>query len=143
MSSETLKEKWKQIDITKEDVLNVLTIANTLLKEAKKDSSKCDYLGSHKSNREFRRINNLNTKCIYELASKTDLYDFCHFEKDSKKPDEKLYCFKLKLFLSNDIGEDVLYKFKLRKQENGTQTFVMSFHYPDENKEPWVHLWKM
>lgn len=142
MRSEILKENWKQTDISKEEVIKVLEISNDLLIKAQSDDTKADYLGAHKANREFRRINNLNKKQIYEIASKTKVHDFCHYEKDSRNLNERLYCFKLSLALSSDVLEDVLYKFKLRKKEDGSQTFVMSFHYPDLDKDPWIHLWK-
>ncbi|MBU5335469.1 hypothetical protein [Intestinibacter bartlettii] len=133
-------QNWKQTDVSQEEIVEILELANSLLREAQTDNEKVDYLGSHRANSEFRRMNNLREEDIYRLASTADLYDFCHYERDSRRQNEKLYCFKLSLLLSSDVEEDVLYKFKIR-QENGEQVFVMSFHYPDENKEPWVHLW--
>lgn len=104
------------------------------------DIPKVDYLLAHKDNRLFLNKNNLKKDDVLKIIlNEVGTKNFCHAEEDSQKKGT-LYCFNLNLkkYKIHDC-EEVLFKFKIREEKYG-QVFVMSFHYPNKNKEPWTHL---
>lgn len=114
------------------------------------DDNNFEFNSSHKANTEFRVENDFSNDDLLYIFKQVTVSDFCHIEIDTKYPDERLYCFKL-YFKYADVSEDdilsviaeeeILVKFKFREHA-GKKLFIMTIHYPDENKEPWTWIWK-
>jgi hypothetical protein len=140
-------KNWKGKDIEKEEVDNALKKATYLIeKRLNSDCNAVDYLAAHKANKEFKNENGLTNEQILDISleisrNEDTLYRFCHKELDSHDSTWSMYCFKLQLELSEDIPEEVLFKFRFRTTKDGEQIFIMSLHYPDMSKEPWEYIW--
>lgn len=138
-----MNSNWKNKKVTKEEIKSALKTSESLINKRLSTGYECesvDYRGSHPKNKEFRRYMGLDEDGILELALTAKYIDFCHKEHNSKGT-EDLYCFKLNVYLEEDITEEVLYKFLIRTRKSGEQVFVMSFHFPDKTKESWEYLW--
>lgn len=143
------KKTWKTKEVKKEEVIDALEKSEVLINRRLLEGDSClavDYLSAHKANREFKVRNGLRNKDVLKLVldickDEDTLYRFCHKEIDRLDEHNMMYCFKLTLLLSENRPEEVLFKFKFRQSSTGEQVFIMSFHYPDPNLEPWEVLW--
>ncbi|GEM_PF-3425730 len=146
---------YKRFNILEPDVEELIRKANVLINkeirsiELQKSNPSIklgkyvDRLLSHNKNREFYNKTNISAKEVLELASLITTKHFCHYEIDSARRNEKMYCFKLPSNINGeDFESDILVKFKFRPKEDVPgQLFLMSFHFPDSNKEPWKYLY--
>lgn len=119
----------KYTNHTKDEIIEFITKAKKLIKEGKKD-----YLICSSKNRAFQ--NRYGIHNIWEIVLLISVDYFCYSADDYKDTKngtkkEKVYIFKIPYILE-DINTEIYLKLKIRKNKNGENVFVLSFHEPEK-----------